>query len=71
MGKNAVRQYVCRWDAQNTRISVPIVMNRPPRMTLAVAASFKTKKANAILITTLNLSTGMTLEASPICSALK
>lgn len=51
-------------------MNVPIVMNTPPRIVLGVGVSRNTTKASIIVITTLNLSTGTTFEASPICNAL-
>lgn len=55
----------------NIKIKVPIVIKSPPTNVCTVNASFRMKKAKTIVITTLNLSIGTTLEASPICKALK
>ena len=50
---------------------VPIAISAPPMSVFAVTASWRKMKAIRMPRTTLNLSTGMTFEASPIWSALK
>ena len=49
---------------------VPAVINIMPMTDLTVMLSCKKTKANMIVTTTLNLSTGTTFDASPICNAL-
>jgi hypothetical protein len=50
---------------------VPIVMRIPPIIVCLVGVSFKMIKLRMIVITTLALSMGTTLDTSPICIALK
>lgn len=50
--------------------NVPIVMRMQPIRDFTVNVSCRKTKASTGVITTLHLSIGTTLEASPICSAL-
>lgn len=54
----------------NIMVKVPAVINKTPIRILGVIGSWRIKKARITVITMLNLSTGTTLEASPICKAL-
>ena len=49
---------------------VPMPMRMQPMMDLVVTASCRNTKARIRVMTTLSLSMGTTLDASPICSAL-
>ena len=49
---------------------VPAPIKAQPRSDFAVKSSCRNTKANTSVMMTLSLSTGTTLEASPICSAL-
>ena len=53
-----------------TIINVPAAMRMQPMMDLALNFSFKKIKAKIKVMTTLSLSMGTTLEASPNCRAL-
>ena len=52
-----------------TIISVPAAISRQPMRDLGVNFSWRNTKARTSVNTTLSLSTGTTLEASPICRA--
>ena len=52
-------------------MSEPPAIQKPPSNTFQLKGSFRIKIDNKIVNTTLNLSIGATLEASPICNALK
>ena len=54
----------------STMSKVPAAINPQPRIDFVVNCSCRITAARIIVITTLSLSTGTTLEASPICSAL-
>ena len=58
-----------RFSFYNTMNSVPAAISAQPNRLLALAGSCKIRKASASVMTTLSLSTGTTLDASPICSA--
>ena len=62
--------YLCCPTLYKTISSVPAPMRTQPRTDLAVTFSWRKTKARIRVMTTLNLSTGTTLDASPICSAL-
>lgn len=49
---------------------VPAVISRAPITDLTVNCSWRQTAASTRVMTMLNLSTGTTLEASPICNAL-
>ena len=53
-----------------TIINVPAVIRAPPIHAFMVGCSWRNTNASTSVMTTLNLSTGTTLEASPICKAL-
>ena len=57
-------------DHHSTMSSVPSASRPQPRMDLSVNCSCRITAARIIVMTTLSLSIGTTLEASPICSAL-
>lgn len=74
-GKNSVRVlpiYFHPYYIRNysTMTSVPAPIRIQPTMDFAVKSSCKNTNARISVSTTLNLSTGTTLDASPICSAL-
>ena len=54
----------------STMSKVPAAINPQPRIDFVVNCSCRITAARIIVITTLSLSTGTTLEASPICRAL-
>ena len=58
-----------RFSFYNTMNNVPAAISTQPNRLLALAGSCKIRKASASVMTTLSLSTGTTLDASPICSA--
>lgn len=58
------------FTAQSTINKVPAVISINPTADFAVKGSWKIRKAKMMVRTTLNLSMGTTLEASPIWSAL-
>ena len=53
-----------------TIINVPIPISKHPSSDFNVNCSCKNTKARTSVITTLNLSTGTTFDASPTCKAL-
>ena len=53
-----------------TMINVPAVISTAPTNDFAVNFSWRNTKARTKVITTLSLSIGTTLDASPICNAL-
>ena len=54
----------------NTMHSVPAVISSEPIIDFAVICSWRKITAKINVITTLNLSIGTTLDASPCCNAL-
>ena len=67
---DAGRAFCLNIKYQSTIKSVPTAMSAQPAMDLGVNCSCKTTAASTMVITTLSLSIGTTLEASPICNAL-
>ena len=51
--------------------SEPAAISEPPRITFQLGCSPRITMPSTIVIATLSLSIGATLEASPVCSALK
>ena len=62
--------YIFKKINYNTINKVPAVISTEPINDFIVNCSCKNVKANIKVITTLNLSIGTTLDASPICNAL-